>query len=366
MLRYKKLFSLISIVLVLSVLLNCSSVYVNAENFNIDEDDSVQPITEFVLPDLGLDIKTVSNDDIKKIKTACENMTTEALRYDCAMQIQNESNYVQMTNIKNQALVAYNNYEKQILELGAKKLNDEQKLKYVLSVSELPQNDEKSSTAAPNYPDLDYVDFFIYEYTITSSDGVKNYMAQCIATPVAGYTKMIRKTSWVTMCEETIIKDIAKTTFKMLSELAISYVGGEILGQGKTALLSLIWGMTGSTLPAQSSTYSSDLTLRASSSSIVVHYWHKVNGTYKFKLATSAAKVAETWNLVKTDGGQYNKTNEYWLYSKYYVEGGDAWAISIDTYLSYNTYVTYRVKIGSSFVTRVKLTPYHASTPSYF
>lgn len=365
MLNKSKSFSIITIILCLSILLNSSTYLINAEKITIEDDDNVNLIKEYILPDLGIELKPIPYKNVQKIKSFSENMTSEVAKYDYAVQMQDKLNNVQITNIKNDALASHSYYEKQLLELGAIKLNNEQKLKYVLGVSELQENADRATNSL-NYPDLDYVDFFIYEYTITSSNGVTDYMAQCIATPVAGYTTMIRKTSWVTMCADTIIKDIASTTFKMLSDLAISYVGGEVLGQGKSALLSLVWQMTGSGFPSMSSTYSSDLSLRASSSSIVVHYWHKENGSYKFKLATSAAKVTETWNIVKTDGGQSNKKNEYWLYSKYYVEGGDTWAIAIDTSLSYNTYVTYKVKIGNSFVTRAKLTPYHASAPAYF
>ena len=371
MFKSSKLLSVITVIVCLSLLFNSSTFLLNADTIPIIENDDVALLKEYVLPDLGLELTPISHNDVKQINEISEKMLSSVSSYNFAVEMQNKTNSIEFNSIKTKSISDYNNYEKQLLSLGAVKLNDEQKLKYVLGTSELPKSID--STNAINYPDLDDVTFFIYEYTISDTSGNTEYMAQCIATPTpnAGGRMVFQSEEWVDLYSNTRVCDLINKSVKLVIEGELDYLLANIEAGDKisTALFvaEAIWDLVGTAFPAKTSTYKAYLGLFCSGSSRVVHYFHKENGEYKFKLATNAAVIEEGWHTVNKNGKQIYKSHEYWAYSDYYIEGGDDVAINITNSLSYKVGpIRYYSKPNSSFIAKLRFTPFYTNYPIDF
>lgn len=371
----KRFNKVIAIIMAFSILLTLPVINVSAstinENTNISDD-------EISMPDLGIDIPHVSMENVRKIDDVADKMTSLAAVCDEIEKMDISRN--EKNSLKAIPSNSYHLFESQLQELGALKLTPEQAMMYVygLDKSEFDKIDfqtidnTKSNVPGINYPAISGIDFYVYEYTVWFSDTDKEYeMAQCIALPVENVTsKMNRNFDWVDMYNEITAGSLASNLVRFTAGEVSDYLLSNLVGGAWTFAIGAIWNLSGDVFPSSSYVNGASLDLKVTSSSRIVHYWRKINGTYYFRLATCAAVIRESWLLVDNNARQYYKYHEFWAYSQYHTSGGDERAVAINNSESYSIYLPYEVKDSvrgiSYWRTALEVSPFHAALPIHF
>lgn len=366
--------------LVLILLINCAGFNVLAEGRT---DISAEGLT--VIPDLGFDLSPVSLDAKEEINRIADEMTTLALVCD-------EISNMPISEKEKEALkelpsTKYHILKEKLLKLGAQKFTDEQKQMYVLGLNQEQlalqtsdaatiQNNDGSSTLATvpgvNYPEIPGIDFYVYEYTFRPGGTNELYqMAQCIALPVENVSsKMVVNYDTVNMYDTIKISTLVNKLIQLSAEEVSGYALTAVVGGGWSFVISALWDLAGDVLPSTSSSNEASLDLKVTSSSRVIHYWQKIDGTYTFKLATCAAIIRESWIFVDVNGEHYYKYHEFWAYSQYHRNSGDSRAVMATSPESYSINIPYKTQntiLGITYwQTMLEVSPFHAAVPLEF
>lgn len=320
------------------------------------------------LPDLGIDINHISNANVERVNEISNEMAELAGICNAVddAELKTNSAAVNALSIASARIQAL---EGELLELGAIKLTEEQKMKYIYGTEWNGENQTVSTTASIpgiNYPAVSGIDFYIFEYTVNWGEGDYD-MVNCIASPTADVaSKMVVEYDWVDMYEDVSIKSLAQKSIRFTANEISSNVLTTLTGGTITFLAGLLWDLAGNTYPSKTSASEGSLSLKVTSSSRVIHYWVKVNGTYYFRLSTCAAVITESWLLTDVNGKHYYKSNEYWAYSKYHSTGGDERAAAIGTSEWHGISIPYKAKGLLLWSTKVTVEPYTAALPIHF
>lgn len=364
----------LSILLVFVMLFNVMCIGVSAETTLPNDIDTEQ----IVMPDLGIDIPKISKNNVDRINKIADEIT--ALAATRASVERSDLSRSEKDSLINAASSRSLSLKSELLSLGALKLSDKQALMYVYGLNENQlleleslngSNNTRDSVPGINYPSISGIEFYIFEYTVSFSGGPSYPMANCIALPVENTTsKMVRSSDWIDMYNSTKISTLVGKLVNFSAEEVSGYLLSSAVGGAWSFAIRGLWDLTGDIFPASTSTNEASLDLKVTSSSRIIHYWHKINGTYYFRLATCAAVIRESWLLVDSNGYHKYKYHEFWAYSKYHREGADERAVSINNSEPYSIYLPYKVQksiLGINYWDlRLEVSPFHAALPIHF
>ncbi len=367
----------LSIFLVVILLTHCLVFNVSAGRTS---DMSAEGLA--VIPDLGLDLSPVPLETKEEINCIADEMASLALVCD---EISNMSiSEKEKEALKKIPSTKYQILKEKLLKLGVQKLTNEQEQMYVLGLNQeqlqlsnatvTQQNNSNILATVPgvDYPEIPGIDFYVYEYTFRPGGTNEQYqMAQCIALPVEDdVSKMVINYDTVNMYDTITISALANKVIQLAAEEVTGYALAATLGGEWAFVISALWELSGDVLPSTASSIGSSLDLKVTSSSRVIHYWQKIDGMYVFKLATCAAIIRESWIFVDVNGEHYYKYHEFWAYSQYHRNSGDARAVRITSPESYSIYIPYKTQnttFGTTYwQTMLAVSPFHAEVPLHF
>ncbi len=340
----KKLSLLLCLFMVLGVV--GSSVSVSAAEMSAED--------EIAMPDLGIEISEVSEDNVNKIDDILARMNDLAMLTNAT---ENSSRTMSVDASNEQILDEYDELKKEAADLGCVFLTNEQAMQYVYG-NTLP---DISARASISYPAIEGITFSITYYTY---NGVK--MAKCVATQKPDHTSiLVTNYDTVEMYDETKISTLVEKGLQMSASKLSDYLLGSLDGGKVKFVVNALFKLAGAAYPSSSSSSKAKLSLAVSTNSTVVHIWRYVNDNYYMRTATVKATINETWGLRDVNGNHYYNTHTYTSYSNYYDDS--AQALAVNTSQSYGIYQQYKAQgfLGIYFQ-KQEISPFIAALPIHF
>lgn len=246
-------------------------------------------------------------------------------------------------------------------ELGCKILSRDEKMEYMTMLSDTENGDVALMGSGVNYEDIEYpsiwgIDMIAVPVTYKEEEFVEIVIYQ---SQTESGSRLLEHTEATEMYSDTTVWTLLEKVIRVVFEGVAT--GGLKVWQG--LIVNSIASIAEPSVPTTNSSLDLSLDVKPVAISSISHFWRKTNDRFYFRLATNSVAVSESWRFMDGFGNFYYSENDYIIDSPNYRNIDIALTQTDSTSFSVSPIKYQSVGILGIYVTRVKLTPYHAATP---